>query len=381
MPRHAVSLVQLSTYPPTQCGLATFAAALHRALEPWARSSVVQVASGADRAVAPEVVGHLVNGSTAGATAARSLLDAHDVVVVQHEYGIFGGPDGSDVVDLVRSLTTPVVVVLHTVLERPTARQRFVLLELMASAALLVTMTSTARERLLRLYGADPLRVVVVPHGAVDHRAVLPVRRTDPRPLVLTWGLLGPGKGIEHAVDAMAGLRDLDPRYLVVGRTHPKVLQREGPAYVDGLRARVAHHGLGDVVELDDSYLGVGELAALVASADLVLLPYDSRDQVTSGVLTEAVAAGRPVVSTSFPHAVELLTDGPGLLVPQGDPGALAAAVRRVLTEPLLAADLARRARAVAPTLVWDAVGRRYAELAAGLVGGAHAGPVLSSTG
>ena len=135
----------------------------------------------------------------------------------------------------------------------------------------------------------------------------------------------------------MAGLRDLQPRYLVMGRSHPKVVQRDGEAYRDGLAQRARDADVHDIVELDDRYLGVGELAELVRQADVVLLPYDSREQVTSGVLIEAVAAGRPVVSTAFPHAIELLADGTGILVPQRDPAALEAALRRVLSEPGLA--------------------------------------------
>jgi glycosyltransferase involved in cell wall biosynthesis len=181
---------------------------------------------------------------------------------------------------------------------------------------------------------------------------------------VLTWGLLGPGKGIEWAIDAMAGLRDLAPRYLVVGKTHPKVLERHGDSYRASLQQRVDGHGLADLVDLDPSYLGVPELAALVERADVVLLPYDSREQVTSGVLIEAVAAGRPVVSTGFPHAVELLADGTGLVVPQGDAVALEAALRRVLSEPGLANDMATRAARKAPELFWSAVAARYRAIA-----------------
>ena len=185
---------------------------------------------------------------------------------------------------------------------------------------------------------------------------------------MLTWGLLGPGKGIEHAIDAVAGLRDLHPRYLVIGKTHPKVAEQYGEEYREGLRERIAAHDVGDLVELDDRYPSVAELAELVAGADVVLLPYDSRDQVTSGVLIEAVAAGRPVVSTAFPHAVELLGDGTGLVVPQGDPVALEAALRRALAEPGLAEQMASRAAHKAPDLLWSAVGARYRSIAGALV-------------
>lgn len=364
----------LSTYPPTQCGLATFSAALTDELR---RSStpvgVVRVVESPESHPGPEVVGHLVNGSTASTDSAVRTLNRHDAVLVQHEYGIYGRHDGQDVLDVVEGLTVPSIVVLHTVLRHPTPRQRRILARLAYRADMAVTMTETARQRLVDRYGVDPARVVVIPHGAFDHRPGRrrpgrPTRyRGGNRPLVLTWGLLGPGKGVEWAIDAMPGLRDLDPRYLVAGQTHPKVVEREGEAYREGLARRVTARGVGDLVTLDDRYLSVTELSELIQRADVVLLPYDSSEQVTSGVLIEAVAAGRPVVSTAFPHAVELLADGPGLVVPQRDPSALEGALRRVLSEPGLAERLSAAAARTAPDLLWSAVAERYVRLAGAL--------------
>jgi glycosyltransferase involved in cell wall biosynthesis len=369
----------LSTYPPTPCGLATFSAALTGELR---RSStpvgVVRVVESPESHPGPEVVGHLVNGSAASADSAVRTLNRHDAVLVQHEYGIYGRDDGHGVVDVVEALTVPSIVVLHTVLRHPTPRQRRILARLVDHADLAVTMTATARQRLVDSYGADPARVVVIPHGAFDHRIGRrrhrrPTRyRGGNRPLVLTWGLLGPGKGVEWAIDAMPGLRDLDPRYLVVGRTHPKVVEREGEAYREALARRVTAQGVDDLVDLDDRYLTLTELSELIQRADVVLLPYDSVEQVTSGVLIEAVAAGRPVVSTAFPHAVELLAGGPGLVVPQRDPRALEAALRRVLSEPGLADRLAATAARAAPDLLWPAVAARYARLADALAASAR---------
>ncbi len=369
------SIGMVSTYPPTQCGLATFSAALihHLHLSPGSLG-VVQVVDEPDARRGPDVVAQLVNGSPDSAAAAVRLLDGYDVVVVQHEYGIYGGPDGADVLDIVDALTVPTIVVMHTVLQDPTERQRHILLRLLATADVVVTLTHTARRRLIASYGADPAQLVVIPHGAVDHGPASTVDRApDARPLVLTWGLLGPGKGIEWAIDAMAGLRDLHPRYLVMGRSHPKVVQRDGEAYRDGLAQRARDAGVDDIVELDDRYLSVAELAELVRQADVVLLPYDSREQVTSGVLIEAVAAGRPVVSTAFPHAIELLADGTGLLVPQRDPAALEAALRRVLGEPGLAEELAEQAARKAPDLLWATVADRYRAIATAAVAAAMA--------
>jgi glycosyltransferase involved in cell wall biosynthesis len=365
----STSLALLSTYPPTQCGLATFTAALRTELAAICSDvGVVRVVDSPETHEGAEVVGHLVNGSPESALGAVKLLNDYDAVIVQHEYGIFGGPDGSDVLDLIDALTVPVIVVLHTVLLAPTASQRRILEHLLEACDIVVTMTETARDRLLSTYGADPKQVVVIPHGAIDHGAAPTARPLSARPLVLTWGLLGPGKGIEWAIDAMVGLRDLQPRYLVMGKTHPKVLERHGESYRTQLQRRIDDSGVADLVDLDPRYLTVDDLATLVERADVVLLPYDSREQVTSGVLIEAVAAGRPVVSTAFPHAVELLADGTGLVVPQGDSGALEAALRRVLDEPGLASDMEARAARKAPELFWSAVAARYRGIAARLV-------------
>lgn len=354
----------LSTYPPTQCGLATFTAALqsHLGISGFA-ADVVRVVEAEESHDGPEVIAHLVNGSTASALGIARLLDAYDAVVVQHEYGIYGGPDGADVLALLDAVSVPVVVVFHTVLQEPTQSQRAILQHLLRIADVAVTMTETARVRLVSGYGAHPDQVTTIPHGAQRHLHVAPPVRRDERPLVLTWGLLGPGKGIEWAIDALIDLADLSPRYLVLGKTHPKVAAQHGEAYRDALVARARARGVDHLVEFDDSYLPVAALASIVAAAQVVLLPYDSKDQVTSGVLTEAVAAGRPVVSTSFPHAVELLQDGLGLVVPQGDSAALAQALRRVLTDEALNRHITEAAVRKAPELYWSAVAGRYRDV------------------
>jgi polysaccharide biosynthesis protein PslF len=206
----------------------------------------------------------------------------------------------------------------------------------------------------------------VIPHGASEHVDVHTGSRA--RPHLLTWGLLGPGKGIEWALRALAHLQDLDPAptYTVAGKTHPKVMEQHGDAYRAGLYQLGAQLGVSTAVHFDPVYRDEESLARLIASADVVVLPYDSREQVTSGVLIEAVAAGIPVVATRFPHAVELLTKGPGVLVPHENPVALAKAVRRILTQPGLAARLVRRTPTA--TMSWPEVAHRYELLAQSLL-------------
>jgi glycosyltransferase involved in cell wall biosynthesis len=365
------SIALLSTYPPTQCGLATFTAALYDHLSnSLADVSVVRVLNDQiGHPSRPEVVAQLVTASRTSVASAIAKLNTFDAVIIQHEYGIYGGTDGVDVLDYVGALTVPLIVVMHTVLTEPTPLRRRILVELAGAAQLVVTMTETARTRLINGYGIDAEHVVVIPHGAIDHRGLTKTKPTSTgRPVILTWGLLGPGKGIEWAIDAMPALRHLNPRYLVVGKTHPKVLERDGQRYRNSLIARAQRLGVSDLVEITDKYLELSELAELVTCADVVLLPYDSPDQVTSGVLIEAVAAARPVVATAFPHATELLTSGSGLTVPRRDPQAIAKALDRILSDKLFAAGLAAHAATQAPALRWDAVASRYHEVLTELV-------------
>jgi glycosyltransferase involved in cell wall biosynthesis len=351
--------------------LATFNAALaaHLTGAGGRSGGIVRVtADDDDQRPAPGVVHTWPAGVTTGWLAAAAALNAFDVAVVQHEYGIYPGPDGGDVLPLLRRLTVPSVVVLHTVLSTPTPRQQALLEAIAATASAVVLMTDTARSRLLRRYAVDPGKVEVIPHGTAGHTDV-PAPRTRGSHL-LTWGLLGPGKGVEWALRAVALLQDLDPplRFTIAGQTHPKVLARDGDAYRTGLHRLGAQLGIAHAVDHLPRYHDEDTLRTLIGSADVVVLPYDSLEQVTSGVLTEAVAAGIPVVATAFPHAVELLSDGRGLLVPHQDPAALAAAIRRVITDPGLAARLSRPRTAATNG---SAVAARYEALAAGLIAAA----------
>ena len=360
----------LSTHPPTQCGLATFNSALASHLTVvGTRHGVVRVTTGTDdHRPGPGVVHTWPARGVAGWRDAAVALNQFDVAIIQHEYGIYPGPDGRDVLLLLRCLAVPSIVVLHTVLTRPTAPQKVLLEQIVAAAGAVVTMTDIARDRLLVGYTVDSSKVSVIPHGATKHVGAAAGAR--PRPHLLTWGLLGPGKGIEWALRALAELNDLDPAptYTIAGKTHPKVLEHHGEAYRAGLHRLGAQLGVSTAVRYDSVYRDEKSLSRLISSADVVVLPYDSREQVTSGVLIEAVAAGIPVVATRFPHAVELLTGGPGLLVSHQNPVALAAALRRILTEPGLAASLAGRARARTQTPLWPAVAARYDALAHGLL-------------
>ncbi|HXL90401.1 MAG TPA: glycosyltransferase [Streptosporangiaceae bacterium] len=363
----------VSTFPPTQCGLATFTAALRSAMlhSTTDEGLVVRLVDMAAPRPGDEVVAQLISDDATSLNLAADQLNRCDVAIMQHEYGVYGGADGSEVLHLLDQVRVPCIVVLHTVLTDPTPHQRRVLESVIAKADAVVVMTMTARERLAAGYAVDMTRVRVIAHGAPALQTTMaePTFRTGEF-TVLTWGLLGPGKGIEWGIEAMTMLRDVRPmpRYVVAGQTHPKVLLDEGEAYRDRLREQVRRAELGAWITFDGHYRTASSLASLIRSADVVLLPYDSTEQVTSGVLTEAVAAGKPVVATRFPHAAEVLAGGAGLLVPHRDPAAIAAALRSVITRGDVMTRMTAAAAATAPQLLWPVIAGQYRELAGRLI-------------
>ena len=387
--RHRIGI--LSTYPPKLCGLATFAAALEADLaRAGHRVDIVRIDDGDPdgRSTSPSsyqsTAATLVNGDRASVANAADALSRCDIAVVQHEYGIYGGPDGAEVIELLAALAVPTIVVLHTVPLQPTHHQRLVLDAVCDLADRVVVMSDTARRRLVTTFSVDEASVVTIPHGAAtpsptrqNDRSVYAQTgtqtgtQTNPGdPQLLTWGLLGPGKGIEHAIDALSRLSDLQhrPRYTIAGVTHPKVFARHGDAYRHSLMQRARTTQVSGIVSFDDTYRDLAALTRFVASAWAVVLPYDSRDQVTSGVLVDAIAAGRPVIASPFPHAVELLSSGAGILVPHEDPVALANAIRLLVSDGDAYASMAAEARRIAPSLSWTAVAAQYVALTNGLV-------------
>jgi glycosyltransferase involved in cell wall biosynthesis len=361
----------LSTFPPTSCGIASFSAALAAGLlSHGATVDVVRCGEG-EELEDPLVVAAMGDGGSYRSLVAADALNGADVAIVQHEFGIYGGRDGDDVLRVLDALSVPTIVVAHTVVRHPTAHQQFVMGAVCDAADAVVVMTEHARRRLIADFDLDAGRVSVIPHGATTPPSDGPLERCrGGRLRLLTWGLLGPGKGIEWAIDAMALLADVrpSPSYLVAGATHPKVLTRDGDAYREMLVKRCWRSGASRSVSFDDSYRDLPALTRLISGADLVVLPYDSDEQVTSGVLVDAVACGRPVVATAFPHAIELLSGGAGVVVPQRDASALADVVRSVVDHPELLASMADECRRLAPELSWPVVARRYGELATSLL-------------
>jgi len=361
---HPISYGFLSSGPPTPCGLATFTAALAQEFE--RTGNIVSLVRVLDREEAAStsripVIGQLIAEDRRTISSAIRALNQCDVVIVQHEYGLYGGPDGEDVLRVLHGLDVPTIAILHTVLSHPMQHQREVLDEVIASVDAAVVMTESAARTLREHFNVGTTPIRVIPHGATLVASRHQHQSVD-RPKILTWGLLGPGKGIEWVIESLVGLKRLDPvpLYVIAGRTHPKVLAREGESYRQSLIKMVEDLGVSHMVSFDNSYRDLLSLTSLIESADVVVLPYDSKDQATSGVLVDAIAAVRPVVATSFPHAIELLGTGAGIVVNRKDPQAIGRALKEIITEPEVAERMAREARRLAVGLSWESVAQQY---------------------
>ena len=370
----------LSTFPPTRCGLATFSLGLAQHLhDPAAgeRCGIVHVVDRVRPKARQDPTIQLVNGRPLTAVRAIEALGRCDIAIVQHDFDVYGGPDGDEVLAVLEAIRKPAIVVLHTVPAAPEPHRRVVLQRVIDAAAAIVVLSQSDAETLINEYRLTPDRVSVIPRGATAVAPAWPDRRpTVPHPpTILTYGLLGPGKGIEWAMAALALMRDMDPapRYRVYGQTHPRIAAQYGDAYRESLHRLADQNGVADLVEFDSTYRTPGALSALMRRADVVVLPYDARDRATSAVLTEAVSARRPVVATAFPHARDLLSDGAGLVVPHRDPAALARALRRVLTEPGLADAMRTRSGQLAPLLAWPGIAAGYRSLAKAILSRATA--------
>jgi glycosyltransferase involved in cell wall biosynthesis len=384
----------VSTYQPRHCGIAVFSGDLRAALLEADSSLAVDIVSISrgdnSRPHPPEVVATIRQEVASDYCAAAEELGRAnvDVVLIEHEYGIFGGNDGHFVLELANQLTVPMVVTLHTVLANPPAERARTMRALCRRAALIMVFTETARRMLGEQGLAEPERVRVVPHGAPDEltqaawadgvdediaSSSLQLPSLAGRTVLSTFGLISDSKGLELAIRALPSIVASHPEvlYLIAGQTHPEVIHKEGESYRLGLQQLVHDLDLCDHVWFIDRFLSIDELAMLLARTDLYLTPYRSRDQIVSGALTFAVAAGCPVVSTPYFYAEDLLSSGAGRLVPSADSSELAAAALDLLGSRAKMKAARAEARRVGADLTWSSVGKTTLELLSEVAQGA----------
>ncbi|HEX4527632.1 MAG TPA: glycosyltransferase family 4 protein [Gaiellaceae bacterium] len=362
----------VSTYPPRACGIGTFAADVRASLigldevESVAKVVIVDDPSRPQR---PGVVAAISQGTRGDYVRAARILGRRDidVVLLEHEYGIFGGRDGEYILSLAEELTQPLVVTLHTVLSQPSPRQARVLETLCGHAELVIVMTETALRLLVENGTCAEAKIRVVPHGAptllVERAAAGAAphgrdERLRGRFVLSTFGLLSSGKGVENVLKALPAIIEQHPEtlYVIAGRTHPGVAQREGERYRLSLQQLVIELGLQEHVEFDDRFLAVDEIADLLAVTSVFVTPYLDPEQTSSGALTFAIAAGCAVVSTPYRYAEDMLASGAGELVPFADPTALGAAVCRFIDKPELLSAARGEARRIGESVSWPSV-------------------------
>jgi len=342
----AMRIVFIGTALPRRCGIATFTTDLELAMrhqDGVGETAILAMQDhGISCAYAEPVCLEIAQEEPGAYLEAADYINAagFDVVSLQHEFGIFGGEAGNYLLGLIAALRVPLVTTLHTVLDQPTEAQHAVMMALLAASARVVVMARKARTILIERYGADPARIAVIPHGIPDLPLAEPkdARRrlgfTD-RQVILTFGLLSPNKGIEVMIEAMPAVLKAAPDavYVVMGATHPALLRVEGEAYRECLLARVRALGLDGRVVFINRFVERPELLDYIAMCDVYVTPYLLETQMTSGTLAYSHGLGRPVVSTPYWHATELLGDGSGVLVPFRDPIHLGAAVAHLLTD------------------------------------------------
>jgi len=290
-----------------------------------------------------------------------------NVACLQHEFGIFGGVAGGHILELVQALHVPLVTTLHTILDKPTVAQRAVILAIVAASARVVVMAQKARDILIDVYGTDPTRIMVIPHGIpeypfVDSGPAKAKLDFSGKKVILTFGLLSPGKGIETMIDAMPSIieRSPDAVYVVMGATHPNLIREAGEIYRQTLIERVEALGLENHVTFLDQFVERAALLEHIAMSDVYVTPYLGESQMTSGTLAYSHGLGRPVVSTPYWHAAELLADGSGVLVPFSDPAALGEAVACLLGDTPMRLAMGRKAYQASRPMIWPNSAGRY---------------------
>jgi glycosyltransferase involved in cell wall biosynthesis len=362
-------------FEPRRCGIATFT---HDLCEAVAEAApLAQCFAGAlnDRPEGykypPRVRFEILETDLDSYRRAADFLNFNntEVLCVQHEFGIFGGPAGSHVLAMLKEVRMPVVTTLHTVLQQPDPAQRQVMEELVRRSERLVVMARKGAEILQESYGVPTGKVDVIPHGIPEipfadpdiYKARFGVEGCR---VLLTFGLLGPGKGIEHAIGALPEIvrRHPDTVYLVLGATHPHLVAREGESYRLSLERLAENLGVREHVVFYNRFVSDDELAEFIGAADIYLTPYLNEAQITSGTLAYVFGAGNAVVSTPYWHARELLADGRGILVPFRDPQAVAEGVCAFLDDPERLARTRREAYQFGRETIWPAVARRYLE-------------------
>lgn len=369
-----LNIAFLSTYPPRECGLATFTEDLLMALEnvpTMGQSRVVAVSSNSTNYNDKVMLELKQHDRDSYLQTAKELNNSDiDLLVVEHEYGIYGGPRGEYLLNLVNNLEIPFVTTLHTVLPAPDAKQRQILNTLAKKGNKIITMAKNTVEILENSYGIDPSKIAVINHGVpyipMESREKLKADSgLENRFIVSTFGLLGPGKGLEYGVEAIAKVAQTHKNvlYYILGRTHPAITKRSGEDYRKSLEKMVAKLGIGNNVIFVNKYLSKEEIIRYLKLSDIYLTPYLNKDQAVSGTLAYAAGYGRVIVSTPYLYAQEMLSQGRGLLCEFRNSESIASCIDYVLEHPAEKLQMEQETLETGKTMMWENVAQQYKDL------------------
>lgn len=367
-----MNIINLGTYPPKQCGIATFSNDLRNSLIMQGHRVQIIAISDDDSIYRypQEVVLEMKQqrlSDYAGAVAFINQRSDIDLLVIQHEYGIFGGEDGEYIQAMVKQLRKPYILITHTVLPVPSKRQKQILNDLCQRAAGIVCMTKLSAQLLIDLYEAPRELITVIAHGVPEFKRH-PQSRLKAKydltgcEVVSTFGLIGPGKGLELGIQAVAEIIPRHPalRYMILGQTHPMLQKYEGERYRQKLTELVETLQITANVIFVNKFLTDKELGEYLYMTDIYLSPYPNMDQAVSGTMAFAMGCGRAVVSTPYAYAREALNEGRGLLSDSADPHQLAELVERILNDHGLQKKLQKKALELGEGWTWPNVGKQY---------------------
>lgn len=372
-PASAGKVAFLGDYPPRKCGIATFTRDIRDAVaaaNPGWNCPVIAVSDHPETYDYPDDVRFEIPQPDVASylRAAHFLNLSHtDALCVQHEFGIFGGTAGSHVLGLMRRVRMPVVTTLHTVLETPGADQRRVFSEILSLSTRVIVMAERAQGMLRDIYQLPVEKIDIIPHGIPDMPFTDPSFYKDHfdvagRPVMLTFGLLSPNKGIEFVIEALPEIVKQHPKliYIVLGATHPNLVRESGENYRLQLERLARDLGVEDNVMFVNSYVTNAELCEYIGAADIYITPYLNEAQITSGTLAYCYGSGKAVISTPYWHAAELLGDGRGVLVPFRDAGAVAREVNALLGDRTRLNAMRKQAYLAGRRMVWPEAARAY---------------------
>ena len=365
-----MKILIIGTYIPRRCGIATFTNDLYKSLVANSEETihVLAISDGKQMPYPMEVKRVIDQFNPADYLKSAEWINQHyDLCIIQHEFGIFGGESGVYINQLVEALEIPLITNFHTILDHPTQQQEINIVHLAKKSSQITVMSKKSTQILIDVYHLNPDKIVYIPHG-VPEFSLSQFQAKEKlgllnKKILLSFGFLGRGKGYETAIEAVSKIEDTDFLYIILGTTHPNVLKQEGEDYRDELIQHVEALQIQDKVKFINQFAQDDLLKTYLSACDMYVSPYPNANQISSGTLSFAMGAGAAILSTPYWYAVDLLSDGRGILFDFKDANALAKAIKELLANPSLLANYRKKAHDMGQTMTWKSLGLKHLDL------------------